>query len=90
MMNWLTTYKRVELKPKSYDRLECSITYQVIPHFKGKQFFEVGHNDIQAFINKLDEDDCSYSVIRKAYLALNACYKYAIMKAILSKIPVQA
>lgn len=80
MMNWLTTYKRVELKPKSYDRLECSITYQVIPHFKGKQFFEVGHNDIQAFINKLDEGGCSYSVIRKAYLALNACYKYAIMK----------
>ncbi|HIW73020.1 MAG TPA: hypothetical protein H9684_01730 [Firmicutes bacterium] len=25
MMNWLTTYKRVELKPKSYDRLECTI-----------------------------------------------------------------
>ena len=80
MMNWLTTYKRVELKPKSYDRLECTIKYQVIPHFKGKQFFEVGHNDIQKFINKLDEDNCSYSVIRKAYLALNACYKYAIMK----------
>lgn len=80
MINWLTTYKRVELKPKSYDRLECTITYQVLPHFKGKQFFEVGHNDVQAFINRLDGNGCSYSVIRKAYLALNACYKYAIMK----------
>ena len=87
MMNWLTTYKRVELKPKSYDRLECTIKYQVIPHFKGKQFFEVGHNDIQKFINKLDEDNCSYSVIRKAYLALNACYKYAIMKGDILKNP---
>lgn len=87
MMNWLTTYKRVELKPKSYDRLECTIKYQVIPHFKDKQFFEVGHNDIQKFINKLDEDNCSYSVIRKAYLALNACYKYAIMKGDILKNP---
>ncbi len=40
---------------------------------RGKQFFEVGHNDIQAFINKLDGNGCSYLVIRKAYLALNAC-----------------
>lgn len=87
MMNWLTTYKRVELKPKSYDRLECTIKYQVIPHFKDKQFFEVGHNEIQKFINKLDEDNCSYSVIRKAYLALNACYKYAIMKGDILKNP---
>ena len=47
---------------------------------RGKQFFEVGHNDIQAFINKLVGNGCSYLVIRKAYLALNACYKYAIMK----------
>lgn len=87
MTNWLTTYKQVELKPKSYDRLECTIKYQVLPHFKDKQFFEVSHDGVQKFINRLDEDGCSYSVIRKAYLALNACYKYAIMKGDIYKNP---
>lgn len=80
MTCWLTTYKRVELKPKSYDRLECTIKYQVVPFFKDKYFFEIVHDDVQRFINKLDEEGYSYSVVRKAYLALNACYKYAMMK----------
>ncbi len=26
MLNWLTTYKRIELKPKSYDTLESTST----------------------------------------------------------------
>ena len=80
MMNWLTVHKKIELKPKSYDTLENSIKHQIAPFFKNKQFFAVTHDDVQKFINKLDSDGCSYSIIRKAYLALNACYKYAMMK----------
>ena len=49
----------MELKPKSYDRLECTILHQIIPHFKDKQFFGVGQDDMQAFINKLGAEDCS-------------------------------
>lgn len=56
MTCWLTTHKRVELKPKSYDRLECTIKYQVLPFFKDKYFFEIVHDDVQRFINKLDEE----------------------------------
>ena len=47
MLNWLTTYKRIELKPKSYDTLESTIHHQIIPYFKGMQFFSVTHEDIQ-------------------------------------------
>ena len=39
VLNWLTIYKRIELKPKSYDTLESTIQHQIIPHFKGMQFF---------------------------------------------------
>ena len=33
LFDWLTTYKKIELKPKSYDRLECTIKYQIAPYF---------------------------------------------------------
>lgn len=87
MTNWLTIYKKVELKPKSYDTLESTIQHQIIPYFKGMQFFSVTHEDIQKFINQLNDDGCSYSIIRKAYLALNGVYKYAMMKDQLLKNP---
>lgn len=81
MLNWLTTYKRIELKPKSYDdTLESTVHHQVIPYFKGMQFFMLTHDDIQKFINKLDGDGYSYSQIKKAYLVLNTCFKFAVIK----------
>ena len=47
MLNWLTTYKRIELKPKSYDdTLESTVHHQVIPYFKGMQFFMLTHEDV--------------------------------------------
>ena len=87
MTSWLITYKKVELKPKSYDTLESTIQHQIVPYFKGMQFFSVTHEDIQKFINQLNDDGRSYSIIRKAYLALNGVYKYAMMKDQLLKNP---
>ena len=77
----------MELKPKSFDTLESTIQHQIIPYFKGMQFFSVTHEDIQKFINQLNDDGRSYSIIRKAYLALNGVYKYAMMKDRLLKNP---
>lgn len=87
MTEWLTVYKKLELKPKSYDTLECSLRYQIFPYFKGRQFFSITNNEIQKFINTLNKEGYSYSVIRKAYLALNACFKHAITKDNLEKNP---
>lgn len=87
MTEWLTVYKKLELKPKSYDTLECSLRYQIFPYFKGRQFFSLTNNEIQKFINTLNKEGYSYSVIRKAYLALNACFKHAITKDNLEKNP---
>ena len=87
MPDWLTTYKKINLKPKSYDTLESTTFHQILPHFKGCQFFTLAHDDIQRFINKLDDDGCSYSLIKKAYLALNACCKFAMVKEQLTRNP---
>lgn len=89
IMNWLTVYKKVELKPKSYDTLESTIRHQVLPHFKGVAFSLLTHDDIQKFINALDDKGCSYSIIRKAYLALNACCKFAVARHELPQNPCQ-
>ena len=51
------------------------------------RFFSVTYEDIQKFINQLNDDGRSYSIIRKAYLALNGVYKYAMMKDRLLKNP---
>ena len=51
------------------------------------RFFSVTYEDIQKFINQLNNDRRSYSIIRKAYLALNGVYKYAMMKEQLLKNP---
>ena len=75
------------MKPKSYDALESTIHHQIIPYFKGMQFFSVTYDDIQKFINKLDGDGYFYSQIKKAYLALNACFKFAMVKDQIVKNP---
>lgn len=87
MTNWLTLYKKVELKPKSYDTMEATLIYQIAPFFKGRQFFSLTHDEVQKFINTLDSQGCSYSVIRKAYLALNACCKFAMLRDGLQRNP---
>ena len=87
MLHWLTNYKRIELKPKSYDTLESTIFHQIIPYFRGMQFFTLAHDDIQRFINKLDNDAYSYSQIKKACLVLNACFKFAMVKDQIAKNP---
>ncbi len=85
MAVWLTDHKKLGLKPKSYNTLKCSLQYQVFSYFKGRQFFSLTHDEIQKFINALNKDGCSYSVIRKAYLTRNTCLKHTMIKDDLEK-----
>lgn len=55
MLNWLHTNKKNTLKPKSYDRLEQTITYQVIPQIGHIQLAAIQANDVQNMINNLAE-----------------------------------
>lgn len=85
MAEWLIDHKKLGLKSKSYNTLECSLRYQVFPYFKGWQFFSLTHDEIQKFINILNKAGCSYSLIRKAYLTSNTCLKEAMTKNDLEK-----
>ena len=78
MEYWLTSVKALDLKPKSYDRLEQTIKYHVNPYIGCLQIHAVTTDDVQKMIAKLTKDGKSYSTIKKAYEAVNAAYKWGI------------
>jgi len=73
---WLTSVKALELKPKSYDRLEQTVNYQVIPYIGQLQLQSITSDDVQDMITKLTAEGKSYSSIKKAYEAVNAAFKW--------------
>ena len=76
MNNWLTSVKLLELKPKSYDRLEQTVNHQVIPYIGQLQLQSITSDDVQDMITKLTAEGKSYSSIKKAYEAVNAAFKW--------------
>ena len=75
---WLTTIKKLELKPKSYDRLEQTVNSDVIPYIGGLQVDAITTGDIQMMISGLVDDNRSYSSVKKAYDAVNASFKWGL------------
>jgi len=80
MDNWLTTVKKNELKPKSYDRLEQTLTLDVYPNIGQLQLQAIESKDVQAMVNKLKDAGRAYSSIKKAYEAVNACFKLGVIQ----------
>lgn len=77
--NWLTTAKKNDLKPASYDRLESTIKNQIIPRIGHYVITDLTGPIIQSeLINAMMEGDFSHSSIKKAHNAINACLKYAV------------
>ena len=80
MLDWLHNVKVNELKPKSYDRLEQTITYQVIPAIGHLQVAAVQPDDVQRMINDLKTAGKSHSTIKKAFDAVNECFRTGQIK----------
>ena len=75
---WMTTVKILELKPKSYDRLEQTISLYVKPSLGEIQLSTVTSDDIQQMLAKLKDEGKSYSTIKKAYDAVNGAFKWGL------------
>lgn len=85
---WLKNYQFNKLKPLSYDRLESTIYNHILPHIGGLKIGKVTREHIQELINRLyKKEKLSYSSIKKVYLALNACYKHALIDDVVIKNP---
>lgn len=76
MTSWLTAVKALELKPKSYDRLEQTVNNQVIPYIGQLQLQSITSDDVRSMISTLTAEGKSYSSIKKAYEAVNAAFKW--------------
>ena len=78
MTSWLTAVKALELKPKSYDRLEQTVNNQVIPYIGHLQLQAITSDDVRSMISTLTAEGKSYSSIKKAYEAVNAAFKWGL------------
>lgn len=77
---WMKEYQFHKLKPSSYDRLESTVVNHVFPRIGNMKVDKVTRNHVQGLVNQLySEKNLSYSSIKKVYVALNACYKHALI-----------
>lgn len=80
MQSWLDNVKRNELKPKSFDRLEQTLTLYVYPRIGQQQLQAISSQDVQKLINDLRKEGYSHSTIKKVYDAVNACFKLGLVQ----------
>lgn len=80
MIEWLNNNKRNALKPKSFDRLEQTLQYQVLPAIGHIQLAALTSSDIQRMINDLAAAGKSRSTIKKAYDAVNECFRTGVIQ----------
>lgn len=79
MTDWMESKKRNELKDKSYDRLENTVNFQIIPKIGHIQVPELTSADVQMLLNELRDDGYSYSTVKKAYDAVNECFRTGLI-----------
>jgi len=87
MNSWLTKVKINEVKPRTYDDIENTLENQVYPYLGDLQTTNINANDVQDMINSLTAKGLSYSRTKKAYDAVNACFKRGVIKGEVEKNP---
>lgn len=73
--HWLTNKLKPKLKPGSYERKERTLRQQVFPVIGDIAMANLSSRDVEKMLNKLKCDGLSYSTIKKAYEAVNGCFK---------------
>lgn len=86
---WLNLYKKVEVIPRTYDRIESTyLTHIVGSNLGTMQESAIRSDDIQLFMqelinhsdNKGEDTELSYSSKKKVYELLNQYFKYRYIK----------
>lgn len=72
---WLTEIIKNSVKPTSFMRKEQVVKYQVLPYIGDCDMTELTSADIQTLLNNLNAS-YSYSTTKKAYEAINGCFKH--------------
>lgn len=74
---WLRNVKKNQLKAQSYNRLETTIRTIINPWGAvNKKAYLVRPQELQEFINGMNDGDHSHSTIKKVFDCLNEFYRY--------------
>ena len=77
LYRWLEKYKKLTLKPASYDRAMNVVKNQIEKYPIGHMEIDnVTKDDVQDLMNTLIEKNYSYSTIKKTYELLNGFFKF--------------
>lgn len=79
MTDWLYNYKRNEVKPSTFDRIEQTCINQIFSCIGDLQINSITANDFQKMINDLSLK-YSYSTVKKAYDYTKSCFTLAYDK----------
>lgn len=81
IQRWLNTYKKAELKARSYDRTEHTMNNQILKYdIANLQVQGIKSDNIQNHINTLVSENYSYSTIKKTYELLNQYFNYLYVR----------
>ena len=76
MEDWLYNHEIYNLKPSSFDRKENTCRKQIFPYIGELTVSQVVIDDIENLIQSLRTCGYAHSTIKKAYEAVNACFRY--------------
>lgn len=88
--NWLLTFKRNSLKPKSYDRIESIIEGTISQKLGTLRMGDITGQDCQRVINDLMANGRAYRTVKKVYDTMNNCFKHAVKAKDISDNPMIA
>lgn len=81
MTTWLETVHKPTIKVQSYQRLRTIISKQISESDIGNMRYQsITNVEIQKLINNLNEENYSYSTIKKVYDTLNMFFRYSSAK----------
>ena len=86
LLFWLENYKKLRLKPKTYEVYETQSVYNILPFLGDIPLKDLNSLQIQKYINKKAET-LSSSTVRKQFNILNSCLEKAVANEMINKNP---
>lgn len=84
---WIFNHKKVEVSDNTFCEYETAYRLRILPYnISNKRVNQLTLNDLQMYFNELQEK-FSTNTIKKAYVQIHSCLKFAIIQGIITKNP---
>lgn len=85
--DWIFNFKKIEVSDNTFGEYETAYRLRILPYnISNKRVNQITLNDLQMYFNELQEK-FSTNTIKKAYIQIHSCFKFAIIQGILNKNP---